>query len=55
MQSYNSLDVCIQTGQRVQVWDKDATLYQTILKPQAPLMLRNPGFLFFLPRGVSFE
>lgn len=26
MQSYNSPDACVQTGERVQVWDKDATL-----------------------------
>lgn len=55
MQNYNSPDACVQTGERMQVWDKDATLYQTILKPQAPLMLRNPGFLSFSCPAVSLS
>lgn len=55
MQSYNSPGACTQTGERMQVWHKDATLYQTILKPQAPLMLRNPGFLSFSCPAASLS
>lgn len=39
----------------MQVWDKDTTLYQAILKPQTPLMLRNPGFLSSPARRRLFQ
>lgn len=56
---YDSLNVCtqtdIQTDKPMQVWDKDTTLYQAILKPQTPLMLRNPGFLSFPARRRLFQ
>lgn len=54
----NSLNVYIHTDRQTSLCkygDKDTTLYQAILKPQTPLMLRNPGFLSFPARRRLFK
>lgn len=54
----NSLNVYIHTDRQTSLCkygDKDTTHYQAILKPQTPLMLRNPGFLSFPARRRLFK
>lgn len=49
------MSVCDGGEQHVQVSDAGAALDETILNPQIPLMLRNPGFLFFSCAALSLS